>query len=283
MKHIVALFKKDPLLASVGILAGTCLLWFLLAPQGFKTIWSKNPLVAEIIKEHDLVNEKAKVVAISYYYPTFSYFANIVFGSAQPEKELMESYYLGKPYIFHTYYQKAVDLFPDNDAAQYLLGYCEYYMGNAGIAAGHYEQSVDVNPYFFWSYYNLGVIYFQQGDFLKSAMILSKSLALRNEITLEILHQGPFYRQIWRLISGPPQILANNLRQGQADAALLLTACFVKAGAYNQALQIIQSFGPSIPWHQDLWQALRKKALSRQSATDDIDDSIQEQIPVRLF
>ena len=48
----------------------------------------------------------------------------------QPKKEWMEGYFFGKPYIFDTYYQKAAELFPDIDAAHYLLGFCEYYLGN---------------------------------------------------------------------------------------------------------------------------------------------------------
>jgi tetratricopeptide (TPR) repeat protein len=274
--------KKDPLTAALILLAVLCVLWFWLAPGNFKAVWSKNPVVVDMVKEHDLAEQKSKIMAISYYYPYFPYYAGIVAGREQPKKEWMEGYYLGRPYIFQDYYRMASDLFPEIDAPHFLLGYCDYYMGDLDTARAQFEKTVDLNPYFFWSYYDLGVIYFQQRDYYKSAVILNKALSLRKEYTLEILHQSAFYMQIWRYLSDPKQALANNLGEGQNDGMLLLAACFVKAAGYDQALQIIQSAG-SNPWHQQLWALLRKAAVSRQKTTDDFDRLIQEQIPVRLF
>jgi tetratricopeptide (TPR) repeat protein len=142
---------------------------------------------------------------------------------------------------------------------------------------------VDINPFFFWPYYNLGVIYFQMGDYVSSAKILSKALSLKKEITLEILYQSPFYRQIWRKIPDPPQTLENNLDQGRQDAALLLAACFLKARAYDQVLKFLQSSALGGSWHQDLLEQIRQKAANKQAQTDDLTRLIQKQIPVRLF
>ena len=280
---MIQLLRKYPEFSLLVCLGVTQLSWFWLAPGNFKTVWAQNILVAHIIKEHALVEEKSKIVTVSYYNPYFDYFADIAAGTQQPNKAWMEGYYFGRPYIFHTYYHKAVDLFPNIDAVHYLLGFCEYYMGNPDVARVQYEKSMELNPYFFWSDYNLGVIYFQQGDFFKSAVVLSKAISLRKEISLAILRQSPFYRQIWRSIANPPQILGKNLIEGQADAALLLATCFVKAHMEPQALQIIQSIGKDSPWHRELWKELYKKASNKQALTDVFDHSIQEQIPVRLF
>ncbi len=271
MKAVFSWLKKDPWLAGLVVLAVGC------------ALWRHNPLVTEIIKEHDLVEQKSKLVTISYYYPAFGYFADIVSGAQPPKKEWMQGYYFGKPYIFHQYYQKAAQLLPDSDAAHFLLGFCEYYLGSPDLARTQYEASVAVNPYFFWSYYNLGVIYFQQGDFLKSAMVLTQALALK-KVALTILFQNPFYRQIWRNLANPPQVLEGNLNQGVQDAALMLAACYLKAGAYGQVLQIVQSVASGgHPWHQDLWEELRKQALQKQSQDDKLYLLLQERIPVRLF
>jgi tetratricopeptide (TPR) repeat protein len=283
MRPVIRFLKQDPFLTGVGLLAASQLLWFCAAPQGFKTIWNKNFLVAEIVKEHDFVDQKAKLVAISYYFPTFQYFADIASGKEQPKKALMDGYHFGKPYIFYDYYQKSVDLLPERDEPHFLLGFCDYYLGNPDEAVVQYGKSMEINPYFFWSYYDLGVIYFQQGDFLSSATILNKALSLRKDITLSILYQSPFYRQIWHEMANLPQIFEINLSEGQEDTMLLLAACFVNAGGYDQALQIIQSVGKSNSWHQELWEKLHQKALLRQKSVDDIDRLIQEQIPVRLF
>jgi tetratricopeptide (TPR) repeat protein len=139
----------------LSCLAVVCALWFWLAPGNFKAVWSKNPIVIDMIKENNLAEQKSKIMAISYYYPYFPYFADIVAGSEQPKKEWMDGYYLGRPYIFQQYYQLAVDLFPEIDAPHFLLGYCAYYRGDPDTAGAQFEKTVNLNPYFFWSYYDI--------------------------------------------------------------------------------------------------------------------------------
>jgi len=273
---MIPVYKKYSLLALFFFLGVTQLIWFWMAPENFKSVWKNNLLVAHIIKQHNLIEEKSKILTISYYYPGLSYFAHFIIGDERPDKGRIGG-------SFHTYYQMAVDLMPNIDAAHFLLGFCEYYMGNPDEARLQFEKSVDLNPYYFWSYYNLGVIYFKQGDFLQSAVILNKTFTLKNEITLGILHQDPFYQQIWHYLDDPGQILESDLSEGKNDAALLLADCFVKAGARPQALQIIQHVGQGSIRHKEIWDRLKKIAVSRQSITDDIDRLIQEQIPVRLF
>jgi len=271
MKVVIAFLKKDLLLTGVILLALVC------------ALWRNNPLVTEIIHEHDLIEQKSKLVAISYYYPYFPYFADIVSGVQPPKKEWMQGYYFGKPYIFAQYYQKASELLADNDAAHYLFGYCEYYLGSTDEATTQLELAAQLNPHFFWAYYNLGVIYFKQGDFLKSAMMLVQGLPLK-KTTLGLLSKRPFYWQIWRNIKNPPQVLIRNLDQGEQDAALLLAACYLKAGGYAQVLTICQSIISSgAVWHKDLWQELYQKALNKQSQADKFYILLQERIPVRLF
>jgi tetratricopeptide (TPR) repeat protein len=283
MNRPLHIYKKDPLLTILGLLAVILVGWVSLAPAGFKAFWGKNPLVVEMIKEHQQAEQKSKFASVSIYYPYLPYFAGIVAGVEKPRKEWMDTYYLGRPYIFSLYYGKAVEMFPENDAGHYLLGYCAYYSGDQNSARRQFEESMKINPYFFWSYYNLGVIYFQQGDFLKSAEVLNKGLSIKKEFTLEILRQGAFYGQIWQYLANPPQISGRNLDEGQEDAAFLLAVYLIKAGRADQALGIIQSIGLKTAWHQELWGDLYKKAARKQRATEDIDPLIKEQIPVRMF
>jgi tetratricopeptide (TPR) repeat protein len=283
MNRFFHIYKKDPLLTIMGLLAVISVGWFYLAPAGFKAFWGQNPLAVEMIKEHQQAEQKSKIASVSIYYPYLPYFAGIVVGIEKPRNEWMNTYYSGRPYIFSLYYAKAVEMFPDNDAGHFLLGYCEYYSGDLNSARGQFEESMTLNPYFFWSYYDLGVIYFQQGDFFKSAEVLNKALSIKKEYTLEILRQGAFYGQIWQYIANPQQILGRNLDEGQEDAALLLADYLIKAGRRPQALGIIQSIGQKTAWHQELWEGLYKKAVSKQKDTADIDPLIKEQIPVRMF
>jgi len=283
MNRLLHILKKDPLLTISGLAVIVSLGWFCLVPAGFKSFWGKNPLAVEMIKEHAQVVQKSKLVSVSIYTPYLPYFAGIVAGTEKPKKEWMYTYYLGRPYTFSLYYGKAVEMFPENDTVHFLSGYCEYYAGDINSARGQFEESMKINPYFFWSYYDLGVIYYQQGDLLKSAEVLGKALSLKKDFTLDILHQGAFYGQIWQYIVNPPQILGRNLDEGQEDAAFLVALYLVKAGRQDQAIGIIRAIGQGTAWHRGLWEDLYKKAVSKQTAIDDIDPLIREQIPVRLF
>jgi len=253
----------------------TQFIWYWMAPGNFKAVWKKNPLVAHMIKEHNIVEGKSKFVTLSYSNPNFVYFAKIVSGDLQPQIALQAGY--------PAYYSEAAGLFPDNDAIHYLLGFCEYYQGDGDGARAQYEKSVELNPDFFWVYYNLGVMYFKRGELLKSALILNKAISLRKDRTIVDLNQNPFYWQIWHHLDNPGQILQSNLSEGIEDAALLLAACLVKKGMYDQALQIIQSVGQANPWHGDLWRQLHQKAINRQPLGHELVGSLQEQVQVRLF
>ena len=270
-------------MATIGLLAVIGSLWFWASPRGFDGFWNRNPLVAGIMKEHDLVEQKAKFVSIATYYPYFRYFAGIVAGIEQPRKEWMNNYYLGRPYIFYLYYLKVVEMFPGNDAGHFLLGYSEYYAGDVDLAREQFERSVELDPYLYWSYFDLAVICFRQGDYAKSAETLSHAFSFRKEFSLQILRQNFFYGQIWDNLADPPRVLGNNLNEGQEEGAILLTVYFVKIGKYDQALKLVHYIGQGSYRHQEIWRELYQKAVNKQSETGDIDRLIKEQVPVRLF
>lgn len=233
--------------------------------------------MAHIIKEHLSSVKKAKLITISYYYPDFKYLANIVAAVQSPEKDSKWAD------DFYAYYRMTVDYFPEIDSTHFLLGFCKYYRNDIDAARGEFEESVQLNPYFFWSYYNLGVIYFNQGDFLKSAEILSKAISVDNEITLAVLHQNSFYQQIWLRLADPGQTLEENLRDGKKDALLVLADCMLKGGFYSQSLEIISSAEKASFNHQQVWVKLYQKAVEKKASTEVIDRLISDQVAVRLF
>jgi len=179
---------------------------------GALSLFTLNPL-GKLSGEHAAVEQKAKWMTLAYDYPFLMYFARIVAGLDEPAPELMEGYRFGRPYIFKTYYQKAVDLFPDSDAAHYLLGFCEYYLGNSPKAAMEFEKSLKLNPRFFWSYYNLATIYAQEGQLPKSKELIRQASLLNMQENLDILRQDYFYRQIWSYTSNPQLMLEDNLKK----------------------------------------------------------------------
>jgi tetratricopeptide (TPR) repeat protein len=135
---MIPFFKKYPWLTVFVLLAITQLGWLWIAPENFKMTWSRNPLVAHIIKEHNSIEEKSKFLTLSYYATSLSYFADIITGSEEPDKDRTGG-------AIYAYYQMAENLLPNIDSVHYLLGYCEYYRGDIDEARTQYERSIDLD------------------------------------------------------------------------------------------------------------------------------------------
>jgi tetratricopeptide (TPR) repeat protein len=78
---------------------------------------------------------------------------------------------------FNRYFAMVVKLYPTRADAHGLLGYTEFHGGDLDSAQQSYERSVYLQPGFFWTNFNLGVVYFQQGDFVRSSQLLVRALA----------------------------------------------------------------------------------------------------------
>ncbi len=246
--------------------------------------WLCGPsLKGYIVREQERVDDKSKIMAMGYYRPNFAYFAGIVAGTERPSAELMRGYHFGKPYIFDDYYGMVTENFPNQDAGHALAAFTAYYKGELAKARLHYERAIEINPHFFWPYYNLGVIYYEQKEYAKAANVLTKSLVLNQGMSLGILHEDPFYRQILKSVPDPQRVVEEDLSQGMVDAALLLAVCYLKAGAREQARTIVASFDQPGVWHRELWDQLKKVMLGQNTFTEGLDRMVHEQVPVRLF
>ncbi len=258
-------------------------LWLILAPGGFKAFWAQTPLIAEIIREHNEVEQKTRNITIQIYTSFFPYLAGIAAGKEQPAAEKMDGYYQGQPYIFRQYYQKVAQMYPETDAGHYLLGYCEFYRGDPETARREWTKSIVLNPAFFWPYYNLAVMAFQEGDLAESAAYLVKGLNVDPGATLEALRQGGFYWQIWQHIGDPGRVIENNLNQGRLDALMMLAFDFMDARSFAQAEGIIKLISVQNTWHQQVWDLLKQDLRGHLKPSAQERKMLQQLVPVRLF
>ncbi len=65
--------------------------------------------------------------------------------------------------LYETYFSRVGKVFSNRlPEILGLQGYCSYQRGDFNKAEQYYKKAILINPRFFWYYYNLGVIYFQQ-------------------------------------------------------------------------------------------------------------------------
>ena len=79
---------------------------------------------------------------------------------------------------------------PDRVDAYSLLGFCHYQLGNFEKAKSYYKAAVQMQPAFFWSNYNLGLIYFREGKYDRAIEWLQKALSSNLNATLEFIQSS---------------------------------------------------------------------------------------------
>ncbi len=148
---------------------------------------------------------------------------------------------------YRDFFEKVVTYMPERWDAPALLAYCLYYSGDIAHSQTLYEKSIGINKNFFWSYYNLGLIYFQKGDCRKAAEALTQGLSLRVENTLSyIQYSATLYNRI--LVTSPQlnQVtVQNHLNMGYYQAYYLL-------GLSYQSLNETEKLAPILKKIQDI-------------------------------
>jgi tetratricopeptide (TPR) repeat protein len=91
------------------------------------------------------------------------------------------------PDNYLTYYDAAAEFLPEDFAGHYLQGLCRLSKGQWEKAETSFRHAIEKNPYFFWAYYNLGVIYLRTGHPSQAMEIVRMAERLPPQLTLKSL------------------------------------------------------------------------------------------------
>ena len=134
-------------------------------------------------------------------------------------------------HAYNNYLEYISYYMPSRSDAYGLRGLLHYHMNKSSIAIKYYHKAIQLNPYFFWYYYNLSIIYYEEGEYKKSALLLSQALKLPPVSTLRsIIQSQKVYVIIHKLYTGERTgiMLENELKQGYKDAKILLLKNYLK-------------------------------------------------------
>ena len=79
------------------------------------------------------------------------------------------------PYV--DYYERVVEYMPQRADGYAMLAFCYYYQGGIEKAILLYQRAIQLNADFFWAFYNLGIIYFNQGEYSMASDFFKKALS----------------------------------------------------------------------------------------------------------
>ncbi|VAW19706.1 hypothetical protein MNBD_BACTEROID05-670, partial [hydrothermal vent metagenome] len=88
------------------------------------------------------------------------------------------------------YYKKVAQYMPSRADAQGLAGYSAMLLGKEEEAIRFYEKAVANSGSFFWSHYNLAVLYFNQGRYEKVIPLLNKVIAVSPQGSVQFIKKS---------------------------------------------------------------------------------------------
>ncbi|MBF0618908.1 MAG: tetratricopeptide repeat protein, partial [Candidatus Omnitrophica bacterium] len=85
---------------------------------------------------------------------------------------------------------------PEAPAPCGAAAYAYYYLGRPATAIAYYKKAIDQNPYFFWFYYDLGLIYYHQKNYTLAAEAFLNAVQVPEERSLMFMRLTKVYKDI---------------------------------------------------------------------------------------
>lgn len=186
----------------------------------FKEFLAANPVSRSLKIEQTKVKNKAMMITINHYRPDMALWKGFIIDGQPLDKSFLNDsvYYYG---IISSYV-------PEIAEPQYMLGFCYSMSGDAPSALVAQKKAVVLEPHFFWGWYNLGVMYYQQGEFKESSQAFKKALEIPPQATVRILGASKIYGEVLRGLGTAESVAQPHLQQGYYDAARMLEASLLR-------------------------------------------------------
>jgi tetratricopeptide (TPR) repeat protein len=191
---------------------------------------SRSPFWAKVFKERDRIQLGARASELNMNRPSFQYLGQI---AVQSDVTLDHS----KIDVYIKYYQQLLNTFPRTPNAYYVLGVLQFYLGENQEAAYSLMKSAKLLPDFFWTQYNLGVIYFQRQDYAAAIESLQNALRVDYKTNLEIMGHSSIFTHIIassKDMNARIEELKVSLREGYLDCLEMLIMSNMRIKNYEQ-------------------------------------------------
>jgi len=138
------------------------------------------------------------------------------------------------------YYKKLVQIFPNRADVRGTLAFCYFHLGEIDKAIASYEKAIELQGDFFWFYYNLGVIYFRQGDYDKASVFLNKASVTDPLRDFDIIYRNKVFQDIKENLHGtlpdPSAEMRKNYLKAKYDSLKIVLLARYNTGDYEKVL-----------------------------------------------
>jgi tetratricopeptide (TPR) repeat protein len=143
------------------------------------------------------------------------------------------------------YYSNISAYFPGRAEGYGLTGFCSFYTNlvHPEWAGNLYQEAIQRNPYFFWYYYNLGLIEFKQKHYVASANLFTQALKMPIEAVIVTIQQSPqLYGNILDAMPFTKKAFELHIKGGYKNAVLLILESQLRLKKYDEVLSLATTF-----------------------------------------
>ncbi len=180
--------------------------------------------------------QKLRLRTLNLFMPlSYDYLINFAGG-----KEAADPYRL-KEYL--SYYETVAKLIAKRSDAYGLSGYFYYHLGKTRKAIASYEKAIRIHPKFFWYPYNLGLIYYKNGQYAQAIESFQQAREASLDATLQFISSS---EKIYQPIVVSRKIHFNldprkQLKEGFAKTYYLTVLCHYHLKNYHDMLREVKS------------------------------------------
>jgi len=133
-------------------------------------------------------------------------------------------------------YHQAVTQFFDFQKAEGfgMLGFCYDRLGNRHLAKDSYQKAISFNPDYFWPYYDLGVINYNEKQYAGAVDYFEKAIGLNPLKTVLLLSRSKVYNDVRLSKVGGTYDFIEGIKEGRKEAYILLMNSLYKNGSYPE-------------------------------------------------
>ncbi len=181
--------------------------------------------------------DRGKAEELNEIMPSFGYLNSFNEKQGAFNQEYLDSYI--------AYYEKVNEFLPNQADVYSMLGYCYYHANDLEKAISFYNRAIEVNPHVFWFSYNLGVIYYKQGNYAQAVKSLQAAMDRRPEHALAFVGYSRVYRRIAHGVKNYKNALEERVQVGYGDCLALLVLSNYQLGNYNQSFYVA-TYAPQV-------------------------------------
>lgn len=157
-----------------------------------------------------------KLKVLNHYLPSGGQWAKFVENPERLNRKELEE--------FAVYYKKVIHYMPQRADAYGMLGFCYTHLGEDDKAISSYKKAIQLEPHFFWPHFNLGVIYFKNGQYKQAVKTLQKAMATSSSHALAFIKLSKMYQDIVGRRRDSDDTIQKRLDGGYRDCFALLVS-----------------------------------------------------------